>query len=245
MTRDQIIAEIKRTADANGGLPPGERRFFKETGLTLRVMQRAGFSNYGEAREGAGYPRGLFGSSKYSDDEIFAQLSQLTREKERFPTQGELRVAGYTISGWPSDSTYARVKKRGPLPTQLSAWCQTRPEYADVLRILESTQAAPVKPTEKRGDRDRVVKGYVYLMRYGASGKEYKIGCTDNVDRRHSQIDMMSPQDVRKVWIIDTDDPRGIEKYWLERFADKRVKTKEIFRLSADDVAAFKRRRYQ
>jgi hypothetical protein len=244
MTRDQIIVEIKRAANANGGEPLGDRRFFKETGLTLRVIQRAGFPNYGDAREAAGYPRGQFGN-KYSEDEIFTPLAQLTREKGRFPTTGELRVAGYTISGWPSYDAYARIKKRGSLPGQLTAWCQTRPEYADVLQILESTQPAPTKPGETRSDRDKVVKGHVYLMRYGASGRDYKIGCTEDVNRRHSQIDMMSPQDVRRVHVIDTDDPRGIEKYWLERFADRRVKTKEIFRLTPDDVAAFKRRKYQ
>jgi hypothetical protein len=31
-------------------------------------------------------------------------------------------------------------------------------------------------------------------MRYG-SGKDFKIGCTENISRRQSQIDMMSPDD--------------------------------------------------
>jgi hypothetical protein len=92
---------------------------------------------------------------------------------------------------------------------------------------LESTPVV-AKPREKRADHEKVVKGHVYLMRYGASGRDYRICCTDNVNRRHSQIDMMSPQDVRGIHVIDTDDPRGIEKYWLERFDDKRVKTKDF-----------------
>ena len=81
-------------------------------------------------------------------------------------------------------------------------------------------------------------------MRYGARGKDYKIGCSENVSRRYSQLDMMSPSEVRNVRVIATDDPKGIEKYWFERFADKRIKTKEVFRLSPDDVAAFKSRDY-
>jgi hypothetical protein len=82
-------------------------------------------------------------------------------------------------------------------------------------------------------------------MRYGNHGRDYKIGCTENVARRESQLDMMSPADVRRVHVIETDDPRGIEKYWQERFADRRIKTKEVFRLTPEDVAAFKSRDYQ
>jgi hypothetical protein len=56
----------------------------------------------------------------------------------------------------------------------------------------------------------------------------------------------MNPSQVRVEHVIDTDDPRGIEAYWHSRFADRRLpEKKEIFALSADDVAAFKRRKYQ
>ena len=57
---------------------------------------------------------------------------------------------------------------------------------------------------------------------------------------------MMAPQDVRIIHSIATDDPAGIERYWLDRFEPKRVKDKkELFRLTPDDVAAFKSRGYQ
>jgi hypothetical protein len=91
----------------------------------------------------------------------------------------------------------------------------------------------------------KIVNGYVYLMRYGAHGKDFKIGHSENVQRRQSQIDMVSPSDVRIVHSIETDDPEGIEKYWHARFAERRVQTKEVFRLTPDDIAAFKRRQYQ
>jgi hypothetical protein len=243
MTRDQIISEVRRRAEANGGQPLGERMFYRDTGWNKRILTRAGFPNYGHAREAAGYARGTL-QRAYSDDELFAPLAQLTREKQRFPTVGELQVAQYS-TGTPSYEAYRRASKRGPLRTQLLEWCRRHLDFADVSDVVESTPDVPSTARSAGRQAEKVVSGYVYLMRYGGSGRDYKIGRTDNVSRRESQIDMMSPTDVRRVHVIATDDPRGIERYWQDRFANRRVGTKEIFRLTSEDVAAFRRRRYQ
>jgi len=99
-------------------------------------------------------------------------------------------------------------------------------------------------PTMRRSSK-KIVSGYVYLMRYGTGGSVFKIGLTDNVLRRHAQINAMSPQDVRVIHSIATDDPPGIERYWFERFANKRVEGKaELFKLTPEDVGAFRSRDY-
>lgn len=243
MNRDQLLAAIKRTTEANGGVVPGERAFFAQTQLTRTTLRRAGFPTYGAAVQAAGFkPNEL--KRSIADDQLFGPLAQLVRDLGHFPTPGERAVARYNDATFAGESALSRRGKIDPLQEAPLSWCRTRTDFGEVATILESTKPArSVRPTALTSVRP--VVGYVYLMRYGASGRDFKIGHSDNVQRRHAQIDMLSPSDVRVVHSIETDDPEGIEKYWHQRFADRRVKTKEVFRLRPDDVAAFKRRRYQ
>ena len=242
MSREQILAQVKRTADANGGTPLGERAFFAETRTTRRTLWRAGFPNYGTAVEAAGYQPNRM-KEALNDDTLFAPLARLVRRLGRFPTQGERFAARQADPSMPGIAAYTRRGRCEPLNEALLNWCRNHKEFADVVSLLETPRAKGRASASSRGRK--TVNGYVYLMKYGAHGKDFKIGCTENVARRESQLDMMSPSDVRVVHVIETDDPRGIEKYWQERFADRRIKTKEVFRLTPEDVAAFKRRRYQ
>ena len=49
------------------------------------------------------------------------------------------------------------------------------------------------------------------------------------------------PEMPRRIHVIRTDDPRGVEAYWHKRFEAKRVRPDaEFFRLDDADVAAFR-----
>ena len=98
-----------------------------------------------------------------------------------------------------------------------------------------SSQQEAVASTER-------VRGYVYMLR---SGRRYKIGKSNDPSRRWREVRLELPDETHQVHTIPTDDPSGIETYWHQRFASKRIRNTEFFELDSTDVQAFKRRSYQ
>ena len=82
--------------------------------------------------------------------------------------------------------------------------------------------------------------GFVYLLK---SGKYYKIGRTNAPGRREYELALQLPEPVVNVHTIKTDDPAGIEKYWHERFSERRKKG-EWFELRKEDISAFRLRKF-
>src|ERR1700686_1659705 len=217
-SKDQLVGLLQQSASNNGNRPLGAVAFFRQTGLNKQNLWDVGIRSYGDLCEIAGYERNQIKKSAETD-RLLESLAILTEKLGRYPDTTDREIAHRSDSTFPSYRPFQTAqKKNGPLERQLQEWCRSRPQYANALNIVEirlsEGESAPRSVLQTR----KIVTGYVYLFRYGISGRDYKIGMSDDAAIRHAQLSGMFPGNLRIVHVIETDDPRGIERYWLQRF---------------------------
>jgi hypothetical protein len=238
MQRDEILAEIKRTAEENGGKPLGKGRFERATGIGEYDWLKY-WSRFGDLQREAGFePNQL--NAAYDDAYLLEKLIALTREQQRFPTERERKTKNRNDHDFPSAGVFRRFGSKEQLIARLVAYCADRSEYADVIKLLEpliegslANGTGDVEPNNEKPSY-----GFVYLVK-GHPG-EYKIGRTNLVDRRLSELGATASVEPERIHVITTDDPSGVEAYWHNRFQDKQMRG-EWYRLSPADVKAFRR----
>ncbi len=237
-SRQEILSEIRRTAESNGGRPVGRGRFRELTGISDYAVAQH-FATYGEAVREAGLePNTLQG--RLDDRDVLRRLIELTLALGHVPTSNELRRARAADRSIPTTGVFERLGSKDERAVKALQLCRDLPEYRDLEVILEAyvSQLEARSDTPSDPDTSNVRYGFVYLAR-GHRG-EYKIGRTNLVDRRITEVGVTSPVELTLVHEIKTDDPAGVEAYWHRRFADRRMRG-EWFRLSAKEVAAFRR----
>lgn len=237
MDRSDILAQIVRTAAANGGAPLGHRAFERETGIRHADWFGIYWRSWGAAVQEAGFTANTL-NGKIDEEELLRVYCLLARELGRYPTKGDFRLKRRSDPTFPSDTVFPR--RFGSFPearAKAHAFSLQRAELADVAPLLQGT-IMPLCDTASEA-LGRGVTGFVYMVKHG-SRSEYKIGKTNNPLRREGEIRLQLPETLAPVHYIETDDPAGVEAYWHNRFASQR-KEGEWFALSRDDVAAFKR----
>jgi hypothetical protein len=241
-TKTHIIAEIKRTAEENGGYPLGIERFRKETGIQRSDWTGKFWARWGDALVEAGFEPNVLQGPR-DDDDLLEQLAVFARELGHFPVSNEIRLKARTEPGFPWHNTFARFGRKQDLAKRLREFCVTR-RYEDVVALCEAvinrTKGRDTNLDDQAAEQVESGLGYVYLLK---SGRYYKIGRSNAVGRRERELAIQLPEKASVVHSIKTDDPVGIESYWHGRFSDRR-KNGEWFELNASDIAAFKRRRF-
>ncbi|MFH1737285.1 MAG: GIY-YIG nuclease family protein, partial [Actinomycetota bacterium] len=178
----------------------------------------------------------------YDSKYLLEKVINLIREIGKFPTSNEMFTKNLNDPSFPHAHTFQRRWKQRQLLDEVYKYSSAnKQEYADVLEILQplinnrvANDLEEIQPV----DGQRSKSAFVYLLK-GQPG-EYKIGHTNLISRRRAELGAgvsVVPDEVHR---IETDDPVGVEAYWLNRFKDKRMRG-EWFKLNAQDVKAFKR----
>jgi len=237
-TREHILAEIRRTAGANGGKALGVRRFLTETGIAESDWRGKLWARWGDAVIEAGLQPNEWQGANPDEDSLLP-LANMVKELGRFPVTSEIALRRRTDKNFPSKEVFSRFGGKAELIVRLREFCSARGEH-EIADLCGGGQDA-VEPSNNRIETtSNVADGYVYMLKHG---KHYKIGKTFSVPRRHREIALELPEKPDIVHTIRTDDPTGIEAYWHSRFASKRTNG-EWFELTREDVQAFKKRKF-
>jgi Meiotically up-regulated gene 113 len=241
MNKPHILAEITRTANENGGVPLGRGRFFEATGIKESDWHGKYWARWGDAVQEAGFlPNKL--QVPYEDSVLFEKYASLIREIGRLPAKGDFRLKATQDKEFPAHTTIVnRLGTKAEQLRKLAEYFKDKPQYTDLLALVktpEPTTESVGEESEDASSNEQV--GFVYLLK---SARFFKVGRSNSFERRSRELAIQLPEKAETVHVIRTDDPIGIELYWHRRFESKR-KNGEWFELSAQDVKAFKRRKF-
>jgi len=241
MDKERILAEIRRTAEANEGIPLGIDLFQEKTGIRKEDWYGIHWAKWTDAQVEAGFTPNRFGNEPFSRDHLLRKLCAYILELGTFPTKPQLKLKRHQDGSFPNITTLSRGlgNKRDMVQNALE-FARANAEFSAAVAACELAIEALPERNEPDAAAPPGVVGHVYLLKHD---KVYKIGKSSDAARRYKEIRVQMPHKTEEVHVIETDDPSGIEAYWHNRFRDKRLEG-EWFALSADDVKAFKRRKF-
>jgi hypothetical protein len=235
--KHNILREIKRVAIANGGKAPGWQTFERETSIKKSDWYPHIWLRWGDALIEAGHaPNQL--QTKIDDEILIQKYIGLVRELGKIPVDGEIRRKAKSDTSFPSHTVFLRFGGKEKLLEVVARYCYDKPSFEDISTLCAKHRSASTPNLKgERETESKVTTGFVYLMK---SGRHYKIGRTNSMGRRGSELAIKIPVPPKTIHSIETDDPVGVEAYWHKRFDDKRGEG-EWFELSPEDVRVFKR----
>ena len=235
--KEHILSEIKRIASGNGGKAPGKLLFQQETGIAESDWYGKLWVRWSDAVAEAGLTPNEK-QERLPGDMVLNKYAEVCRHYGKPPSNAELRFFARRTPGFISPNTFAKHfgSKEGVIAALRNRAIERGED--DLISILKVKASLP--PSEVAGTL-KMAEGWVYLLK---SGNHFKIGRSDELERRVKQISIALPEKVELVHGIRTDDPPGIEAYWHRRFAERRANG-EWFKLLPADIRAFKRRKIQ
>ncbi len=236
--REKILREIRRLARENDGRAPGHKIFVRETNIAEHHWRGKFWARWGDALIEAGFPPNEW-TGRLDSEAVLTGVVAACRHFGRLPTQAEMKMYRNSDQSVPTDQVLRRdFGTKADLIAALVKRAGDDAAYADITAMLP---ILPPKISEQPIRLAKTSESSVYLIQ---SGEFFKIGRSDDIERRIKEICIALPDKATLVHVIPTDDPSGIEAYWHQRFKDRRANG-EWFKLAATDVAAFRKRKYQ
>jgi len=238
VTKPEILDLIRQLAAKNGGKAPGSRGFEISTGIREGDWRGKYWSKWSRAISEAGLSPNEM-NSLHDEASVLTHYLMACRQVNGLATNAELQIYAQTAEGAPSKNAWT-TRFDGIAGLRLAArnYAAQQAEWADVMPMLSGIDDARKESIREAFSKD----GWVYLLK-GLPGY-YKIGRGEDLERRVKQVSVAMPEKVELEHSIKTDDPAGIEAYWHRRFADRRANG-EWFKLTREDIRAFKRRKFQ
>jgi hypothetical protein len=235
--RKDILTQIQRLAAGAGGRPPGQTSFESETGISQGKWRGVYWARWSDALDEAGFEPNEW-TSKKDTKTILERFAEITLELGSIPTKSEIDLMRRQDNSVPSSRhIMGHFGSKNGLAKALLDLAANDERFS----ALTDFVLAEHNDGHEIGRAASSIDGWVYLIK---SGENFKIGRSDNLERRVKQISIALPETANLFHAIQTDDPVGIEEYWHKRFADRRLNG-EWFKLTKSDIAAFKRRKFQ
>jgi hypothetical protein len=235
--RTHILNEIRRLATETGKAP-GIATFKRATGISEHEWSGKLWARWADALAEAGYVANEL-QKRFNTDFVLEKVIEVCRHYGKIPTHPELLLYKNNDASRPTIKTINRhFGNRAGLIAALAKLTAADESYADIKAMLPAEMSATA---QKALIINKTAEGFVYLIK---SGDHYKIGQTENIERRFKEIGISLPDKATIIHTIRTDDPPGIEAYWHNRFKEKRANG-EWFKLSSTDISAFRKRKFQ
>lgn len=243
ISREELLAEIRKFVTANNGAIPGERTFVAANRIKQSAWKGKHWARWTDAVREAGYdPNAL--TQKIPDEGILEQLAGFITKLGHFPVRDEINMQSRIASGFP---VWQTIRKRyGGMPQTAAALLVFSRETANtaLAKLCEARlEHEALKPKREANDQRQTIAktGFVYL-KYSPSLRLYKIGKANDAHKRGAGISLLLPEDLVPKHEIRTDCPYILEKYWENRFRAKK-KQGEWYDLTSADINSFKKRR--
>jgi hypothetical protein len=237
LSKEAIIKTYKDMVAIRDGRLVGRGVFLRGSRLPTKYWQGRYWNSWSEFQAECGFTPNR-PNTRIPDEIIFRRYVELALELKKLPVSVDLKVKRKADRSFPNHSAFDRLGAGDERLDRVAAYCEGKPEIAPVLELIRRRREKKVWAPTHYSRRET---GLVYLTRHG---DDYKIGRIDASGGRLPAEFLLLAQRPETVHAIRTDDPAGVERYWRSRFRLRR-QARNCFRLSDQDLADFRHRRYQ